>query len=169
MPDYSSLSDQITAVKSEITASLNASTYTAQDLVFIASALDKLGTMLGVNDIVAATAAKISDINTASTMSLVTYTSSVTLTKLTDQNQTLYMNSGSPLTVTVPPNSSQGFDIGAVIEVIQAGSGQVTFSAGSGVTINNPDSLSKTRRQYSSASLIKVATDTWILGGDLGL
>jgi hypothetical protein len=57
MPDYASLSTQIDAVKSEITASLNASTYTAQDLVFIASALDKLGSMLGVNDIVAATAA----------------------------------------------------------------------------------------------------------------
>jgi len=56
MPDYASLSTQIDAVKSEITASLNSSTYTAQDLVFIASALDKLGTMLGVNDVVAATA-----------------------------------------------------------------------------------------------------------------
>lgn len=65
MPDYASLSTQIDAVKSEITASLNASTYTAQDLVFIASALDKLGTMLGVNDVVAATAAKIAELEAA--------------------------------------------------------------------------------------------------------
>jgi len=65
MPDYASLSTQIDAVKSEITASLNSSTYTAQDLVFIASALDKLGTMLGVNDVVAATAAKISELEAA--------------------------------------------------------------------------------------------------------
>jgi len=64
MPDYASLSTQIDAVKSEITASLNASTYTAQDLVFIASALDKLGTMLGVNDLVAATADGVSTLNT---------------------------------------------------------------------------------------------------------
>lgn len=65
MPDYASLSTQIDAVKSEITASLGASTYTAQDLVFIASALDKLGTMLGVGDIVAATAAKIIELENA--------------------------------------------------------------------------------------------------------
>lgn len=67
MPDYASLSTQIDAVKSEITASLNSSTYTAQDLVFVASALDKLGTMLGVNDIVAATAANVTTINTTGT------------------------------------------------------------------------------------------------------
>ena len=64
MPDYASLSTQIDAVKSEITASLNSSTYTAQDLVFIASALDKLGTMLGVNDVVAATADGVNTLTT---------------------------------------------------------------------------------------------------------
>lgn len=64
MPDYASLSTQIDAVKSEITASLGASTYTAQDLVFIASALDKLGTMLGVNDLVAATADGVTTLTT---------------------------------------------------------------------------------------------------------
>jgi hypothetical protein len=72
MPDYASLSTQIDAVKSEITASLNASTYTAQDLVFISSALDKLGTMLGVADIVAATAAKITELNNATNAHLST-------------------------------------------------------------------------------------------------
>ena len=64
MPSYDSLSTQITAVKSEIDASLAASTYGAQDLVFIAKALETLGGMLGVNDIVAATAAQVTTINT---------------------------------------------------------------------------------------------------------
>lgn len=67
MPDYTSLSTQIDAVKSEITASLNASTYTAQDLIYVAKALETMGTLLGVNDIVAATADRVTAINTAGT------------------------------------------------------------------------------------------------------
>lgn len=56
MPNYSALNTQIDAVKSEITASLAVGTYTAQDLVYIAKALETLGQMLGINDIVAASA-----------------------------------------------------------------------------------------------------------------
>jgi hypothetical protein len=67
MPDYSSLSSQITAVKSEITDSLSASTYTAQDLVYVAKALETLGSLLGVNDVVAATANGVDQINTSGT------------------------------------------------------------------------------------------------------
>lgn len=67
MPDYTSLSTQIEAVKSEITASLNASTYTAQDLIYVAKALETMGTLLGVNDIVAATADRVAAITTAGT------------------------------------------------------------------------------------------------------
>lgn len=67
MPDYSSLSTQIESVKSEITTSLAASTYSAQDLIYVAKALETLGTLLGVNDIVAATADRVTAINTAGT------------------------------------------------------------------------------------------------------
>jgi hypothetical protein len=67
MPDYSSLSTQIDGVKSEITASLAASTYTAQDLIYVSKSLETLGTLLGVNDIVAATAANVTTITTAGT------------------------------------------------------------------------------------------------------
>jgi hypothetical protein len=70
MPDYASLSGQIDAVKSEITSSLAASTYSAQDLVFVAKALETLGTLLGVSDIVAATTAQVTSINTAGSTQL---------------------------------------------------------------------------------------------------
>lgn len=56
MPSYSALNTQIEAVKSEITSSLAASTYTAQDLVYIAKTLETLGNLLGINDLVAASA-----------------------------------------------------------------------------------------------------------------
>lgn len=67
MPDYTSLSTQINAVKQEITDSLAASTYTAQDLIYVAKALETMGTLLGINDIVAATADRVAAVNTAGT------------------------------------------------------------------------------------------------------
>jgi hypothetical protein len=63
MPVYDSLNTQITAVKAEITASLAASTYTAADLVYVAKALETLGNLLGINDVVAATAAAQAQLN----------------------------------------------------------------------------------------------------------
>jgi hypothetical protein len=70
MPDYTSLATEIAAIKTEIGTSVAASVYTAQDLVYLASALDTLGGMLGVNDIVTATADKIAEVNTAKTTAL---------------------------------------------------------------------------------------------------
>jgi hypothetical protein len=54
MPNYSSLSTQIDAIKSEISSSLAASAYTAQDLVYVAKALQALGSVVapdGVSNI----------------------------------------------------------------------------------------------------------------------
>ena len=54
MPNYSSLSTQIEGIKSEITASLAASVYSAQDLVYVAKALQALGSVVapdGVSNI----------------------------------------------------------------------------------------------------------------------
>lgn len=192
MPDYASLSTQIDAVKSEITASLGNSIYTAQDLVFIASALDKLGTLLGVNDIVAVTNTNLATINSTgtsnnntlnttyttnlaglnavATMSVVTESgTSRTLANSTDANNTILCSSASATTITVPTNASQAFPVGSLVEVIQYGAGQVTVAAAGGVTIRQVDSLSKSRVQYSSLSLQKIATDEWILSGDLGV
>jgi hypothetical protein len=54
MPNYSSLETQVTAIKNEISSSLAASAYTAQDLVYVAKALQALGTVVapdGVSNI----------------------------------------------------------------------------------------------------------------------
>lgn len=69
-------------------------------------------------------------------------------------------------TVTVPPNSTTAFPIGTVIEVVQYGAGQITLTAGGGVTIRTSSSLT-TRAQYSSVGLRKRATDEWVATGDL--
>jgi len=86
---------------------------------------------------------------------------------LSDAGKSIDVTSTGATTVTVPPNSSVAFPIGTVIEIAQLGGGQITVTAGSGVTVNSPGSLVRTRVQYSAVSLRKLSTDTWILSGDL--
>ena len=50
-----------------MTTSLTGGTYTSQDYAYYANALSTLGTMLGVNDIVAATSNQVTLITTAGT------------------------------------------------------------------------------------------------------
>jgi hypothetical protein len=50
--------------------------------------------------------------------------------------------------------------------VIQGGAGKVTLTPASGVTITNRQSFSGTAGQGAVISLIAIAADTYILGGD---
>lgn len=85
---------------------------------------------------------------------------------LADRNKIIEMNVSTANTLTVPPNSTVSFAVGTQITVIQTGAGQTTVTAGAGVTINATPGL-KMRAQWSGATLIKRATDTWVLIGDL--
>ncbi len=67
---YNSLSTQIDALKSEMTSAISSTAMNAQDMIYMAKALGELGGLLGVNDIVAATAAKITELETKTTTSL---------------------------------------------------------------------------------------------------
>jgi hypothetical protein len=50
---------------------------------------------------------------------------------------------------------------------MQLGAGQVTVAAGSGVTLRSAGSLVKTSAQYAVATLVKIASDEWVLLGNL--
>jgi hypothetical protein len=72
----------------------------------------------------------------------------------------------------IPTNANVAFPVGTVINVIQIGAGQTTIKAVSsgtttisstGATAAEPD----LRAQFSAASCIKVATDTWYVVGDI--
>lgn len=65
MPSYTSLEDQIDLFKTKVDA-LSSATLSTQDLVFLAKAIESIGNLLGVNDVLAATAQQINDIQTAS-------------------------------------------------------------------------------------------------------
>jgi len=86
---------------------------------------------------------------------------------LTDNLKLVTVTKGTACTLTVPPNSSVAFGVGSVITVCQGGAGQVTITAGDGVTINSYDSALKLVGQYAVATLIKTATNTWLLAGNL--
>jgi hypothetical protein len=89
---------------------------------------------------------------------------------LADNGKMITANNSSAQTYTIPPNSSVAFPVGTQINVIQIGSGQVTFAIGSGVTIVSTGAASaapKLRAQYSSATLIKRDTDLWYVVGDI--
>lgn len=86
---------------------------------------------------------------------------------LTDNGKICEFANSSPVTVTVPPNSSVALPVGAQIEVTQTGAGKVTLAQGSGVTITSLASYKSIAGQYASATLYKRATDTWQLSGNL--
>jgi len=94
-----------------------------------------------------------------------TQTDSYTLV-LADATKYVRMNKGTACTLTVPLNSTVAFPTGTQILIRQVGAGQVTVAAAGGVTITTAQTL-LLRAQHSSASLVKVDTDTWELAGDL--
>jgi hypothetical protein len=92
-------------------------------------------------------------------------TASYTLV-LADKGKLVEMSNASANNLTVPLNSSVAYPVGSQINILQTGVGQTTVVATGGVTINATPGL-KLRTQWSSATLIKRATDTWVLVGDL--
>jgi hypothetical protein len=80
-----------------------------------------------------------------------------------DKNKLITMSNASASTLTI--NTSTAFSVGEKVDVVQLGTGQVTF-AGSGVTLNYTPGL-KFRAQNSVASVICIATNTYLLVGDL--
>jgi hypothetical protein len=92
-------------------------------------------------------------------------TASYTLV-LADQTKLVEMNVASANNLTVPLNSAEAFPVGAQVTILQIGAGQTTIVATGGVTVNATPGL-KLRTQWSSATLIKRATNTWVAIGDL--
>lgn len=92
---------------------------------------------------------------------------------LADADQKLVtMSVGSANDFLIPTNANVAFATGTIINVIQIGAGQTTIKAvtsgtttilSTGATAAQP----KLRAQYSAASCVKVATDTWYVIGDI--
>lgn len=78
--------------------------------------------------------------------------------------------SADPVAVQIPGDDlfdeRENHPIGSQVTVIQQGTGQVTFGGAGGAIVNGTPGL-KLRARYSSATCMKIATNTWIVSGDL--
>jgi hypothetical protein len=86
---------------------------------------------------------------------------------LVDEGKVLRVNSASNLTLTIPLNSSVAFPIDTEIAVLRYGTGTVSISPTSGVTLNSKNAERKISGQYGSVALKKIGTDEWVLVGSL--
>ena len=85
---------------------------------------------------------------------------------IADAGKQVEVSSASGVTLTVPTNAVAAFPIGTTIIIVQTGAGQITVAGSAGVTVNATPGL-KMYGQWSTALLLKRATDTWLLSGDL--
>ena len=81
----------------------------------------------------------------------------------TDFTKLVTLSNASPVTVTVPLQSSVAWVAGTQLRLTNLGAGAVTIAGAVGVTVNG----AKTFSQSQSATLIRTASDTWtvILSG----
>lgn len=113
------------------------------------------------------------DLAAASRLTLNAQTGTTYTFVLADADQKLITASNaSAQTYSIPTNASVAFPVGTQINIIAIGAGQVTINAvtsGTTTVLSNGGTAAapKLRVQYSAATLIKVATETWYVVGDL--
>ena len=91
-------------------------------------------------------------------------------TVLADNGKLTTLTNGSSIAVTIPPNSSVAYPVGAQINMAQLDVGQVTVSGGVGVTVVSTGataSTPKTRARYSTLTAVQTSTDNWLIMGDI--
>jgi hypothetical protein len=86
---------------------------------------------------------------------------------LADRGGLVTLSNASAITLTVPTNASVAYAVGTQIGLLQTGAGQVTISPASGVTVTSFGSLTKLAGNGALAVLVKTATNTWYLSGQL--
>ena len=88
-------------------------------------------------------------------------------TVLGDDGKLITADNASAITLTIPPNGTVAYGIGTQINIMQLGAGQVTITPGAAVTIRSAGSKLKTSAQYAVATVVKIASDTWVAVGNL--
>jgi hypothetical protein len=160
------------------TTEISYAQFNASEAVIAGTNIDKTGETLSVvnaptfSGVVTATSGVAFSDGTqtkAGVPSLTTFvekTASYTLDTLAHQDNLVEMNSTSPTTFTIPTNATLAWPIGASMDILQTNTGEVTIAAAVGVTLNRTPG-NKLRERWSSATILKRGTDSWILYGDL--
>lgn len=91
-------------------------------------------------------------------------------TVLADNGKLVTLTNGSSIAVTIPPNSSVAYPVGAQINMAQLDVGQVTVSGGVGVTVVSTGATASAptaRARYSTLTAVQTSTDNWLIMGDI--
>ena len=102
----------------------------------------------------------------ASLTEFVEKTADYTLDDLDLRDGIVEINSASATTFTIPTNATLAWPVGASMDILGTGAGLVTIAGAAGVTVNSTPGL-KLRTQWSSATILKRAENSWIVYGDL--
>jgi hypothetical protein len=160
------------------TSEITYSQFNASEAVIAGTNIDKTGATISVIDaptfsgvITASSGVAYSDgtqtkEGVPSRTLIIPKTGSYTLTSLTERDSLIEVNSTSPVTITIPTNSAVSFPIGTTLDILGVNTGLITIAGDTGVTVNATPGL-KLRTQWSSCTLFKRATDSWVVYGDL--
>ena len=85
-------------------------------------------------------------------------------TTLTAAHAGCLLQCSGDITITIPAGV---LAVGAELELCNYGSGTISIAAASGVTIRSKDGALTLPHQYTCATLKQMATDEWLLVGDL--
>ena len=83
-----------------------------------------------------------------------------------DGGRILETSSAAAVTITISPSSNTAWHIGTIMQFYQGGTGQITITAGAGVTLRSNGGKLKTVGQYSVINARMRATDEWVIWGD---
>ena len=87
--------------------------------------------------------------------------------ELLDMGKILSMNVSTANNLTIPLDSAINFPVGSSIEIMQYGAGQTTITGTVGVVIRSKGSQKKVSARYGTVKIVKLATNEWLLTGDL--
>lgn len=88
---------------------------------------------------------------------------------LTDISTLQQIDSTNTITITIPLNSTVAFPIDTTIGIIQWNTGSVVIEEALGITMVSINGLTswKISEKYGIAVLRKMATNTWLISGDI--
>lgn len=84
---------------------------------------------------------------------------------LSDKGKLLEFENTGSITLTIPTNAAAGFDVGDRIDVLLTSTGSLSIVGDTGVTVNAEGDITTISSQWTRATLIKRATESWVLTG----
>lgn len=140
---------------------------TATSFVGNASSATKLATARLINGVSFDGTADITIPGSSALTAINDKTANYTLV-VADAGKLIQSTSTGAITITVPDNATAAIPIGSIVYLAQDNTGSVTISGAAGVTLKIPTGYQGViAGRHSMVSLIKIATNTWRLVGDL--